>query len=101
MWHCQTCGVAVGLFEDYCNGCWKDEDRQTEQPTESSAVNHPKHYNQIKGVECIDVAEKMCFNLGNALKYIWRCHDKGKKTEDLRKAIWYIDREIKRTEREA
>jgi hypothetical protein len=66
-----------------------------------SAVNHPKHYNQIKGVECIDVAEQMGFNLGNALKYVWRCGDKGKKIEDLEKAIWYINREIARTRKES
>lgn len=61
----------------------------------SEQVNHPSHYNQIKGIECIDVAEQLNFNLGNALKYIWRCEDKGNKIQDLKKAIWYIDREIK------
>jgi hypothetical protein len=59
-------------------------------------VDHPSHYNQIKGVECIDVAEQMNFNLGSALKYIWRCEDKWDKVEDLRKAIWYLEREIQR-----
>lgn len=57
-------------------------------------VNHPKHYNSHpSGVECIDVAEHMSFNLGNALKYIWR-HEGKNGLEDLRKARWYIDREI-------
>ena len=65
----------------------------------SDAVNHPAHYNQITGVECIDVVEQMPFNLGNSIKYIWRCGDKGNKTQDLRKAIWYLEREIARTER--
>ena len=36
------------------------------------------------------------FNKGNAIKYIWRSSDKGKEVEDLRKARWYIDREIAR-----
>jgi hypothetical protein len=41
----------------------------------------------------------MGFNLGNALKYIWRCDLKKDAVEDLRKARWYIDEEIKlRTE---
>ena len=66
-----------------------------------SNVDHPNHYNQINGVECIEVIEQLNFgfNLGNALKYIWRCEDKNKKIEDLRKAIWYIEREITNTER--
>jgi len=63
-----------------------------------SSVNHPDHYNQGE-IECIDVIEQLglSFCLGNALKYIWRCEDKGKKIEDLNKAIWYIDREIANT----
>ena len=59
------------------------------------AVNHPKHYNiHPSGVECIDVVEHMGYNLGNAIKYIWRADHKGKSNEDLEKAIWYIQREL-------
>ena len=58
-------------------------------------VNHPSHYRHPSGVECIDVVEHMNFNLGNAMKYIWRHESKGG-VEDLRKAIWYIGREIDR-----
>jgi len=69
------------------------------------SVNHPGHYNQIQGVECIDVVEQMNFNRGNAIKYIWRAGSKGstlaEEVEDLRKAIWYIRREIERIERDA
>lgn len=61
-------------------------------------VNHPSHYNHIAGIECIDVVEHMPFNLANAVKYIWRCEHKENKIEDLRKAIWYLNREISRTE---
>ena len=63
-------------------------------------VNHPKHYTEHpSGVECIQITEHMDFNLGNALKYIWRCDLKKDAVEDLRKARWYIEREIaKRTE---
>ena len=58
-------------------------------------VNHPKHYtSHPSGVECIEVTEHFNFNKGNAIKYIWRSSDKGKEVEDLRKARWYIDREI-------
>lgn len=59
-------------------------------------VNHPAHYNQHpSGVECIDIVEHFNFNLGNAIKYIWRHADKNG-LEDLKKARWYLDREIKR-----
>jgi hypothetical protein len=61
------------------------------------SVNHPPHYNSHpSGVECIDVVEHMGFNLGNAIKYIWRADDKGNALEDLQKAAWYVTREIER-----
>jgi len=60
-------------------------------------VNHPKHYtSHPSGVECIQITEHMNFNLGNALKYIWRADLKGNATEDLEKAAFYINRELKR-----
>lgn len=59
-------------------------------------VNHPKHYtSHPSGVECITVTEHMNFNLGNAMKYIWRATEKNG-LEDLRKARWYLDRELTR-----
>ena len=63
------------------------------------AVNHPSHYNQGK-IEVIDAIEdwKLGFALGNAVKYIARAGHKGDPIEDLRKAAWYIDREINRLE---
>ncbi len=61
-------------------------------------VNHPPHYSTIPGVECIDVVRHMNFNRGNAIKYIWRAGSKGDTVEDLRKAIWYLQDEIKRLE---
>lgn len=64
----------------------------------SDAVNHPPHYtSHPSGVECITVTEHMNFNLGNAVKYIWRVGLKSKDpVTDLQKARWYIDREIAR-----
>lgn len=60
-------------------------------------VNHPVHYtSHPSGIECITVTEHMGFNLGNAVKYIWRADLKGDAIEDLRKARWYIEREIAR-----
>jgi hypothetical protein len=58
-------------------------------------VNHPSHYcSHPSGVECLDITEHMPFNLGNAFKYIWRADLKGRATEDLQKARFYLDREI-------
>lgn len=60
-------------------------------------VNHPKHYtNHPSGIECIQITEHMGFNLGNAVKYIWRADLKNDTIEDLKKAIWYIQRELKK-----
>ena len=61
-------------------------------------VNHPPHYTaHPSGVECIQITEHMNFCLGNAVKYIWRAGLKsGDPVEDLKKARWYIERELKR-----
>jgi len=60
-------------------------------------VDHPRHYNtNPSGVECITVVEHMGFNVGNAVKYLWRAGEKGSPIEDLKKARWYIEREISR-----
>jgi hypothetical protein len=65
----------------------------------SDLVNHPPHYTRHpSGVECIEITEHMNFCLGNAIKYIWRADLKQDAIEDLRKAQWYIDREIARRE---
>lgn len=60
---------------------------------------NPSHYkSHPSGVECIQVTEHMNFNIGNAIKYLWRHGQKRKSSalEDLQKAEWYIKREIKR-----
>lgn len=57
-------------------------------------VNSPKHYtSHPSGIECIQVTEHMNFCIGNAIKYLWRS-DLKNGVEDLKKAIWYINREI-------
>lgn len=62
---------------------------------ERSAVDHPKHYN-VGGIEVIDAIEawKLGFNLGNVVKYVARADYKSKPLEDLKKAKWYLEREI-------
>ena len=68
-------------------------------------VNHPKHYtSDPSGIECIDITRHRNFNVGNAIKYLWRAglkidSDKSyinKQIEDLEKAVWYIVDEIHR-----
>lgn len=68
-------------------------------------VNHPKHYtSDPSGIECIDITRHRNFNIGNAIKYLWRAglkEDKDRKLidkqiEDLNKAVWYLIDEIHR-----
>lgn len=67
----------------YCENCTPKPD----------AVNHPKHYTYGK-IEAIDVIEDwgLDYRLGCALKYIARCRHKGTYIQDLKKAIWYLQR---------
>jgi hypothetical protein len=57
---------------------------------------NPGHYRHPSGVECITITEHENFCIGNAIKYLWRADHKGHPIEDLRKARWYVDREIAR-----
>ena len=60
-------------------------------------VNKPKHYNSHpSGVEVIRITEHMNFCLGNVIKYVLRADHKNDAIEDLKKARWYLDREIPR-----
>lgn len=63
-------------------------------------VNHPPHYKSDSGIESIDVIEGfgLNFRLGNTIKYILRHNKKGNPLEDLKKARWYLDREIEKLE---
>ena len=63
-------------------------------------VIQPKHYtSHPSGLECLDVTRHMNFNLGNAMKYIWRAGEKGDRLIDLLKAQWYLKREIERIQK--
>lgn len=73
--------------------------------TKKDNVNHPKHYtSDPSGIECIDITRHRNFNVGNAIKYLWRAGLKidadkssiNKQIEDLEKAVWYIVDEIHR-----
>ena len=72
----------------------------------SDAIERPEHYNSGdtfctcgRRIECIDVSQHWSFCLGNAIKYLWRCHYKGNLIEDLKKSVWYIQKEIERLEK--
>ena len=70
----------------------------------TETVDHPPHYlAHPSGVECIEIAEAYPFNVGAAIKYLWRAGLKGgtheKRVEDLRKAAWFVQREVARVER--
>lgn len=73
----------------------------TPQGSPTSKVDHPAHYNaHPSGVECIDIVEHFNFNVGNAIKYLWRAGVKSDSpVEDLEKAAWLIRREIERRTR--
>lgn len=80
---CVSCSTITNHFEP------KEHD-------EKDMVNHPQHYQH--GIEPIEFIEShnLNFNLGNAVKYIARAPYKGNELEDLKKAKWYLEREINR-----
>jgi hypothetical protein len=72
--------------------------RPPKGPLPLDLINHPPHYTaHPSGVECITITEHMTFCVGNAIKYLWRADQKGG-LEDLKKAAWYVAREIARME---
>src|SRR6478735_10387832 len=82
------------MYEDY-----EFEVVEPEPEPEPEAVNHPAHYNaDPSGIECIEVVRHRNFNIGNAIKYLWRAglKDEDSEVQDLQKAIWYIQDEIER-----
>lgn len=86
---CEKCGTLY-------TAAWLDVDPHAKPP---DPVNHPAHcMAHPSGVECITIARHFSFNLGNVLKYIWRAAWKGATLQDLKKARWYLDDEIKQME---
>ena len=111
---CTSCWKSEGRTPTYienekrdkkCAGCgsllahlWSDT---YGEDTDDDMVNAPPHYNaHPSGVECIQITEHMNFNLGNVIKYVWRADEKGKALEDLKKAQFYLDREIAKLEKD-
>lgn len=81
---------------------WEDFVEMTNKIPKEDLVNHPSHYcNHPSGIECIQITEHMNFCLGNCQKYIWRAGLKegSNALQDLKKAQFYLNREIERLEK--
>ena len=76
---------------------WIIDEHTIQSMTIKESVNHPQHYggedNVYEAIRVIE-AHNLNFNLGNVVKYILRAEHKGKKIEDLKKGLWYLQREI-------
>lgn len=76
-----------------------DEVIYQSNPITGDPVNHPSHYtSDPSGIECIQITRHRNFNIGNAIKYLWRAglKDGNSDIQDLQKAVWYIQDEIER-----
>lgn len=96
-------GPAVAPFSP----AYRRTDTEVEELQLDDPVNHPSHYTSSParcpecghGIECIDITRHMGFNLGNTVKYVWRCDLKNDAIEDLEKAVFYLQDEIKERKR--
>lgn len=89
---CIQCGhryVRHQLRETFCDNC---NDILKVKKVEADMVNHPPHYKDASGIECIEVTKYMSFLGGNCFKYLYRAGSKGDAIEDLKKAAWYAER---------
>jgi len=93
-----TCPIAVDF--GYGNGTWYMHGNHLKLVSrKNDSVEHPAHYtSHPSGIECIEITQHMSFTLGNAVKYVWRADLKNDAIEDLKKAKWYIEREIAKRE---
>jgi bacterioferritin-associated ferredoxin len=79
---------------------WNPDDNPNYLVRQVDVVNHPAHY-KVGGIEVIDFIESkgLTYNLGNVVKYVSRADHKGNKLEDLKKAQWYLNREVSTLEK--
>jgi len=92
-WMCASCKINMDPQVE----ALMEERNEIEQQKAHDPVNHPKHYtSHPSGIECIQVTRHMTFNIGNAIKYLWRAGQKDSEIQDLEKAVWYIKDEINR-----
>lgn len=94
--------------QPFCISCYAKRDKNMTHIEVNDLINHPKHYISSgakcsicsSDIECIDITRHMSFNIGNIIKYLWRSDHKGNKLADLKKALWYLNDEIKKIENE-
>jgi hypothetical protein len=112
-YRCSQCGAACSgkIFEGSCRDgidrfctepCRTEFLAYKKMLKEKEKIDRPPHYtSHPSGIECITITEHMNFNVGNAIKYLWRAGLKSKNPiEDLEKAKWYVTREIERLRKE-
>lgn len=99
----EGCDCSTRIFKTFYESCQVSVnykyDSTHEKGEKHDPVNHPKHYtSDPSGVECIEITRHRNFNIGNAIKYLWRAglKDGNSDIQDLKKAIWYIQDEIER-----
>jgi len=92
--------MSLALFSDSQKKEVVDKLAHMERILAKDNVNHPAHY-KTGGIETIDFieAKSLSYNLGNVVKYITRADYKGNKIEDLKKAQWYLNRELSNLEK--
>ena len=85
---CAKCGSHYVNKDLNCANCEKEQGREDDSV---DMVNHPPHYKDASGIECIEVTKHMSFLGGNCFKYLYRAGSKGDAIEDLKKAAWYAE----------
>jgi hypothetical protein len=92
--------MSLALFGDSPKKRGRPPNKSSSKSEPKDNVNHPSHY-KVGGIETIDFieAKSLSYNLGNVVKYITRADYKGNKIEDLKKAQWYLNRELSNLEK--
>jgi len=106
---CRHCGKSTSNQSAFCEYCHQDNNSpdktqvhiiELKEP-KPDPINHPSHYtSHPKGYECIDVIQWFPYNIASAMKYLWRAGLKpgNPVVQDLKKAIKFLEFEIKRQE---
>lgn len=106
--YCESCHIYIAPSHSHtgnlcadCQGEIKERNRPTDPPAAThDPVSSPSHYTRLKP-EPIEVIEAwgLSFHRGQVLRYLSRAGHKDNEVQDLRKARWFLDREIERLEK--
>lgn len=66
------------------------------QKNSTGMINHPLHYKDASGIECIEVTQHMGFCEGSSFHYVYQAGSNASLIEDLKTAAWYAERSWKR-----